>query len=182
MFVTWSTFPIVNNRQIVKEKSIMALLMVAIIILCGALVRTFFTSSPVSVLGSVLYVVRKESLYSYGVLRHSLTICQLLGKCETGGWYCAPDIAKVNVNNPMPQETPGLVHPLWPVVNVLKTKSTVLRRASTTRVTMEAIKKTIWQMPPRSSNALRSCLNHRLNRKGTIISPHIIKVICHGFG
>ena len=47
MFVTFSTFPIVNNRQMTKAKSIMELLIVAMIMLCGALVRTFFTSSPV---------------------------------------------------------------------------------------------------------------------------------------
>ena len=77
--MTRSKSPRVNNRQMVKAKSIMALLIVAIIMLCGTLVRTFFTSSPTYTLESVLYVARKGSLYSYGVLRHSLNFCQLLG-------------------------------------------------------------------------------------------------------
>ena len=96
--------------------------------------------------------------------------------------FSAPDTAKVTVNNPRPQLTPGLVHPLWPVVNVLKTKSGVLRRANTARVMMEAMKNMMWRRPPRSSNVLRSCLNHKLNTKGTKISPHMIRVVCHAFG
>jgi hypothetical protein len=82
--------------------------------LCGALVRTFFTSSPAYALESVLYVDGKEEgLYSCEVLRHSLDFLSVTWKCWTGGChFCAPDIAKVNVNNPIPQETPGFVHPL----------------------------------------------------------------------
>lgn len=72
MFVTCSTFPIVNNRQMTKAKSIIELLIVAMIMLCGALVRTFFTSSPAHALESVPHITHKGSLYSYGVLHQSL--------------------------------------------------------------------------------------------------------------
>jgi uncharacterized membrane protein len=114
VLLTCSTFPIVNNRQITKAKSIMALLMVAMIMLCGVLVRTFFTSSPAHALDSVLlYAARKvKYFYSYGVLHHSLNFLSITWKCGPGGCYCVPDIAKVNVSKPRPQETPGLVHPL----------------------------------------------------------------------
>lgn len=91
-------------------------------------------------------------------------------------------MANVNVNSPMPQETPRLDHPLWPVVKVPKTKLSVLRRAVTAKVTIEEMKKIKWKMPPRSSKALRSCRNHRLHMKGMKIMPHIIKVVCHAFG
>jgi len=91
-------------------------------------------------------------------------------------------MAKVNVNNPRPQETPGFVQPLCPVVKVPKTKLSVLRRANTAKVTTEAMKKTKWKTPPRSSSGLRSWRNHRLHMKGMIIIPHIIKVVCHAFG
>ena len=93
-----------------------------------------------------------------------------------------PDTANVTVNSPRPQQTPGLFHPLCPVVSVLNTKSAVLRLASTTRVMMEVMKKMMWSRPPSSSNMLRSCLNHKLNTKGTNISPHMINVVCHAFG
>lgn len=82
----------------------------------------------------------------------------------------------------MPQAIPGFVHPLWLEIGVLKTKSAVLRWANTDRIVTEIMKKTIWQMPPTSSNALRSCLNHRLSMKGSRISPHIIRAVCHDFG
>ena len=82
--MTRSTFPIVNNRQMVKAKSIMALLMVAMIMLCGALVRTFFTSSPAYELESILYMLLARNLYSYGVLHHSLNFLSTTWKCGTG--------------------------------------------------------------------------------------------------
>jgi hypothetical protein len=69
---TLSTSPTVNSRQIIKANIIMALLMVAIMMLRGVLVRTFFTSSPTHMLESVVHVARKESLYSYGVRHHNL--------------------------------------------------------------------------------------------------------------
>jgi hypothetical protein len=56
-----------------KAKSIIALLIVAMIMLWGVLVRTFFTSSPVYTLELVLfYGACNESPYSYGELNHNL--------------------------------------------------------------------------------------------------------------
>ena len=79
MFVTCSTFPIVNNRQRTKAKSIIELLIVAMIMLCGALVRTFFTSSPARALESVQHIAHKwESLLIWSTPSKP-KLCQLLG-------------------------------------------------------------------------------------------------------
>ena len=64
----------------------------------------------------------------------------------------------------------------------MKTNPGELRWASTTRVVMEEMKKMMWEMPPKSSNALRTCLNHRLDTKRIAISAHMVKEVCHAFG
>jgi hypothetical protein len=72
VLVTWSTSPRVKSRQIINANIIMALLTVAMTMLHGVLVRTFFTSSLKHMLESVLHVARKESLYSCGVFHQNL--------------------------------------------------------------------------------------------------------------
>lgn len=47
------------------------------------------------------------------------------------------EMEKVKVNNPIPQQTPGLFHPLAPEVNVLKTNASELRLANTSKVVMD---------------------------------------------
>jgi hypothetical protein len=78
VLVTFSTFPIVNNRQMTKAKSIMELVIVAMIMLCGALVRTFFTSSPVHALASLQHIAHKGSVDSYEALHQSLNFVNYL--------------------------------------------------------------------------------------------------------
>ena len=67
-----------------KAKSIMALLIVAMMILCGVLVRTFITSSPVDTLGYD-NVGGKESVYSYGVPHHNLNVLSVTRKRKENG-------------------------------------------------------------------------------------------------
>jgi hypothetical protein len=93
-----------------------------------------------------------------------------------------PEIGKVTVSKPIPQDTAGLVQPLTSFVRFLKTYSLVLRLARTVNVIILIKKNRIWQMPPIVSNTFTSFRNQRFNRTGNQMKPHIIIAVCQLFG
>lgn len=78
--MTCSAFPIVNSRQRTKAKSIMALLIVAMMILCGVLVRTFITSSPVHTLESSYDMLPARRVFTH--MEYSIVTCYFVSYLE----------------------------------------------------------------------------------------------------
>ena len=94
----------------------------------------------------------------------------------------SPEMGKVTVSKPIPQETAGLVQPLRLFVRVLKTYSLVLRLARTVNVMILMKKNKMWQTPPIVSNVFTSFRNQRFNKTGKQMKPHIIIAVCQRFG
>lgn len=91
-------------------------------------------------------------------------------------------MGKVTVSRPRLKATPGFSQPLRLFVNVLKTYDAELRSARTTKVMMETMKKTTWQMPPTISSVLSIFLNQKFHTTGMTTNAHMIKVPCQRWG